>query len=96
MCVLGQQVGGLRLFHFSAAGYPGLIQSNNRHPGNLEAVIRDLDGILSHYWRPRNTFGRWNFGSQISPPGTTLMSGPFLVQSNVDGQGNFYVVTYHD
>ena len=79
-------------FDFAAAGYPGLIQSNYGHPGNLEAVVRDIDGSLNHYWRPQNTSGRWMLGNQISPPGTTLMSGSSLVQSNAGNQGNFYVV----
>ena len=77
---------------FAAAGYPGLIQSNYGHPGNLEAVVRNLDGSLNHFWRPQNTSGRWTFGNQISPPGTILMSGSSLVQSNVGRQGNFYVI----
>ena len=72
-------------------GYPGLIQGNYGHPGNLEAVVRHIDGSLNHWSFDNVTSDGFFFNAQIAPPKTVLMSGPALIQSNAGINGNFYV-----
>jgi hypothetical protein len=76
----------------ATAGYPALIQSNYGHPGNLEAVVRHVDGSMNHWARAWPDDSAWNQIAEVAPPGSILMSGPSLVQSNAGVNGNFYIV----